>query len=297
VSVAGDVDTTTLTAMFDKMMEVAKEHGAKAPDTSAKNKSSVEMKGSATKTVVKEAALEIFGDQEDLSEEFKERTAVLFEAAVEARVIEERMALEEAFEAALEEEVASVMEDIVEGVDSYLDYVVENWMEENKVAIESTFRAEIAENFIEAFKALLSEHYVDLPEDRVDVLEELTAKLEELEADLNEAINENVELRSFLAEHEAADTLADVAEGLIPTQADKFLNLAEGVDFTGDIEDYRKRLTIIREQHFGKSKKAASEENTVLAEQTEIDTVDSTPKNVDPTVADYAKGISARFRK
>jgi len=253
-------------------------------DTSAKNKASVAAK----------EEVEAMFDGEDLSEEFKEKATTFFQAAMHARLEEEHARLEEEFNTKLEEQVAHIVEDLSTKVDDYLNYVVEQWMEENEIAIESSLRSEITEQFIEGFRQLCVENNVELPEEKIDVLGELGAQIEELEAKLDEAVNANIELTKTLDEQTKELVFAEVAEGMAATQIDKFSTLAEGVDFD-DAETYKRKLELVKEQYFTEKKSA-----TTIAEQEE-DAAEGLSESVQPqvpaAVANYVKAISRTIKK
>jgi hypothetical protein len=241
---------------------------------------------------MKEAVDAMFAG-DDLSEEFKEKATVVFEAAVNAKLTEEVAKLEEEFEAKLDEQAELAVNELVEKVDSYLDYVVEQWMEANEVAIEKGIRNEIAESFIEGLRELFVEHSINIPEEDVDVLADITEQLEETEAALNEAKNEAIELRKQLDESKREDAFETIAEGLTDTQSEKLKALTEGLEF-GNLDDYTRKVEIIKENYFGDSKKVELTE-----EVGEIDPIEegTTEVSVDPTVARYADAISRTLRK
>jgi hypothetical protein len=249
------------------------------PDgASEKNKKSTDMAAGAgpktkdpmPKLNVKEDVEAMFEGQ-DLSEEFKENASTLFEAAISARMIAETARLEEEYETKFAEEVDSLAEELSAKLDSYLDYVVEQWMEENEVAIESTLRNELMEEFIDGLKGLFAEHYINVPEEKVDVLESLADKVSDLETKLDAAITENAELKGALVEESAKNIFEEVASTLALTQREKFAALAEGVDFDGDLETYEKKLKIVKENYFKTEKTASTNinEETFIAEETE----------------------------
>jgi len=272
-------------------------------DKSAANQASVDMKGgkgpktrdAMPKLSVKEDVEEMFVGH-DLSEDFKEKASTLFEAAIQARIITETARLEEEFEAYLEEAVAEINEELTSKIDSYLDYVVEQWMEDNEVAIESTLRNELAEEFIEGLKGLFSEHYIDVPQDKIDVIESLASKVEELEAMVSDTLEENNQLKDALVGTEKKEVFESFLDDLALTQQEKFKALAEGIDFDGDLETYAKKLSIVKENYFGVEKKAPTSTN--LVEETfEGDTKDTNNVNVDPTMSFYAQAISRTLKK
>ncbi len=273
-------------------------------DKSGHNQSTIDMKPSdataksAPKTRdampklnVREDIEEMFNGQ-DLSEEFKDNVATLFEAAVSVRVIAEQTRLEEEFETKLQEEVSSIAEEMTSKLDTYLDYVVENWMKENEVAIESTLRNELAEEFMEGLKNLFAEHYISVPEEKVDVLEAMAEKVEALEAKLDEAISENVELRNFVVENERQDIVESLASDLALTQQEKFAALVEGIEFDGDLDVYAKKLMIVKENYF---KNEATSSSSIEEETFEGEV--AVTKNIDPTVGRYLDAISRTVKK
>ncbi len=274
-------------------------------DKSAANQSTLDMKPSdatgksAPKTRdampklnVKEDIEEMFNGQ-DLSEEFKDNVATLFEAAVSARMVAETARLEEAYEEALKEEIANFGEELTSKLDTYLDYVVENWMKENEVAIESTLRNELAEEFMEGLKNLFAEHYISVPEEKVDVLEAMAEKVAALEEKLDETITENFELKSLAAENERQDIVESLASDLALTQQEKFAALVEGIEFDGDLDTYAKKLMIVKENYF---KVESTSHSSNIEEETFEGEVSET-KNVDPTVGRYLAAISRTVKK
>lgn len=269
--------------------ETSTENNVKATSTAAaSNKASIAAKTSAA---VKEDIDAMFSGEE-LSEDFKEKAVTIFEAAVATRVeqIVEEMQAEQA--EAVEAQVAEITEGLSATVNEYLDYVVEQWMEENKVAIEHSLRTEVTEGFINGLHKLFAENYLEVPEDKVDVVEELAAKVEELEAKLNDSINENIELKSVVAESQKEKIFADVTEGLAATQVEKLRTLSEGVEF-GNAETYAKKLQIVKESYFADSKKSSV---TVLTEENGIEEA-PVAKAVDPSVAKYVSAISRTVKK
>jgi hypothetical protein len=238
---------------------------------------------------VKEDVEEMF-DGQDLSEEFREKASTIFEAAVTARTLVEMARLEEEYEERLQEEVTSIAESLESSLDSYLDYVVDNWMKDNEVAIESTLRNEIMEEFIGGLKGLFAEHYIDVPTEKVNVIEELASKVEELEIRLDESINENVQLKKTVMESTRNEILEEVAEDLNLVQSEKFFALAEGVAFDGDLNAYKRKLSYVKETYFPTSKKVYNsniEEETFEGNTTLNESVSS-----DPAINRYAQIIS-----
>jgi hypothetical protein len=186
---------------------------------------------------------------EDLSEEFHAKATTIFEAAVKAKLEEEVALLEQAYAETLEERVAEIQAQLAEDVDNYLNYVVEQWIEENEVAVESALRSELTEDFISGLHALFAEHYIDVPEDSVNVVEELSQTVEELEAKLNEEIERNVALTGMISESRKSELTSYVCEGLTTTQAEKLKGLVEGVEYTND-DEFITKISTLRENYF-----------------------------------------------
>jgi hypothetical protein len=265
-----------------------------APDASEKNKSSVAMKPSAAKEDVEK----LFAGQE-LSEEFKKDAATLFEAAVAARVLEENLVLEEAYEAMLAESVEEIADALAEQVDAYLDAVVEQWLEENEVAIESALRNELTEEFMTGLKNLFAEHYIDLPEERVDVVEELAARVEELEDLLDSQINENIEIKRALAEAEAEaeaeEALETAMEGMNMTQRERFKIMAETVEYDGDSAEFARKLDAIKTTYFTEGRSKIVETN-IVDETFEGETAPEVVSN-DPNINRYVQAIGRTVKQ
>ena len=186
---------------------------------------------------------------EDLSEEFQEKARTIFEAAIKTRVAEIKEDLQSAYEAALVEEVAEIKSELVDRVDAYLEYVAEEWINENALAVEHGLKTEMTESFLSGMKSLFEDHYVSIPEDKYDVIESMVDKLDEMEAKLNEQIQKNVALNRRLAESVTEVIFAEVSEGLALSQKDKLASLAENVEFDSEA-DYREKLVTLRESYF-----------------------------------------------
>lgn len=242
---------------------------------------------------VKEDLENIFNGQ-DLSEEFKEKTATLFEAAVNIRVLNEVARLEEEYESKLNENLEVFNEQVTSKVDAYLDYVVENWMQENEVAIESTLRNELMDEFIVGLKNLFAEHNISVPEEKVDVVEALTEKVSSLEEKLDEAITHNNELRSVLVQESAKQIFANLASDLALTQQEKFAALAEGIEFDGNLEVFAKKLAIIKENYFGIESKSSYSSN--IEEETFEGEIAQPVTGNDP-ISRYAQAIAKTIKK
>jgi hypothetical protein len=231
---------------------------------------------------------------ENLSEEFKDKATTIFEAAVIARtqaVMEDiEQALFEEFEVAVEE----IKEDLATKLDDYINYMAEEWLKENQLAVEKGLRAEIVESFISGMKNLFEEHYIDIPEEKVDIVEGLTSKVEELEASLNEQIQSAVEMKKELNEHKKFEAIHAVCEGLTQTQVEKMKSLAEGVEFTTD-EEFADKLVTLRESYFNEPVNTSG--SSALNEEVDIEDEKKVDKSVDPTIAAYAQTISKTLVK
>jgi len=198
----------------------------------------------------------------DLSEEFKEKAATIFETAVKTRIQEQVKVLESQYEEKLSKETETVKEAMVSKVDSYLNYVVEEWMKENELAVERGIRTEIAEDFITGLKSLFKEHYIDVPEEKYNVLEDLTNQSKDLEAKLNEQIEKNVNLSKEVSEFHKKQAILEVTADLAETEKEKFVSMAENVEYDS-AEKFREKLETIKESYFPKTKTEVTEDNSV----------------------------------
>ena len=242
---------------------------------------------------------------EELSEEFKEKAATIFEAAVFAKVNEEvnsRVeALEEQYKTELEGSILETREEMVKKVDDYLNYVVKEWMQENELAIEKGIRSEIVEDFMVGLKNLFVEHYIDIPEEKVDLVDDLFAKVEDLEESLNKEMEKNVDMQSELKEYKKFEAIANISEDLTDVQVEKMQKLAETVDFESE-DEYAEKLQVIKENYFPANGSVASEESTnddsqpeVLTEE-EAKEVEETAEMSD-TMKWYSSAISRTIKK
>ena len=198
----------------------------------------------------------------DLSEEFKEKAATIFETAVKTRIQEQVKVLEAQYEDKLSKESETIKEAMTEKVDSYLNYVVEEWMKENELAVERGIRTEIAEDFITGLKSLFKEHYIDVPEEKYNVLDDLTNQTKDLESKLNEQIEKNVNLSKEVSDLHKREAIAEVSEDLTDTETEKFISMAENVEFESS-EKFKEKLETIKESYFPKTKSEVAEENSV----------------------------------
>jgi len=224
-----------------------------------------------------------------LSEEFKEKTAIIMEAAIKSKLRSEIARLEESYEEQLDEAVTSIQEELVEKVDSYLNYVVENWLEENKLAVQSGLRTEIAENFMKSLKDLFVESYIDVPEEKVDLVDDLSEQVESLEAELNAKIENEMAMREELEMYKRESIILEMADGLADTQIDRLAALAEGVDFD-DEESFREKVAVIKETYFGAKKKKTAAIAESYEESDEDEEVDI-PENMAAYVTALRKSV------
>ena len=190
---------------------------------------------------------------EDLSEEFKEKAKTIFEASINAKITDIENQLNEEYAKKLDEEVQEIKVELTERTDAYLEYVADEWMKENALAVENGIKTEMTESFMEGMKKLFEEHYVTLPEDKYDVLENMVDKLDEMESKLNEQIEKNVALNQRLSESTAQTIINNVAEGLAVSQKEKLQSLAESVEFESE-ESYRGKIETLKESYFGQKK-------------------------------------------
>jgi len=236
----------------------------------------------------------IFGD--DLSEEFKEKATSIFEAAVIARVNSEMDKVTSSLEEKYAADVADYKEGIVEKIDSYLNYVVENYIRDNELAIENGLRTEIAEDFMAGLKVLFKEHYIEVPEEKYDVIGELQAKAEELEAKLDEAIGHNVDLNKEVTSLKRIAVVEELSKDLADTEAAKLGKLLEGVDFENE-DLYREKVSVIKENYFPK-KQLTESKQTSQVQQTLIEDNGSAPDYTGDTVVNaYAQALSRTIKR
>ena len=203
---------------------------------------------------------------EELSEEFREKAKLIFESAINSKISEIYESLETRYEAQLLEEVDAMKEQLVERVDSYLEYVSDEWLQENALVVEQGLKTEMTESFLTGMKSLFEDHYVTIPEDRYDVLESMVDKLDEMETKLNEQIERNVALNQRLAESVADVILSDVSEGLATSQKDKLASLSESVEFESEA-NYREKLVTLRESYFPRNTGTQRDYSEMLSEE------------------------------
>ena len=223
---------------------------------------------------------------EELSEEFKAKAKTIFEAAINSKIAEIRATIEEEHEARIAEELAEEKEALQERVDSYLEYVSDEWMEENTLAIEHGLKTELTESFLSGMKSLFEENYVSIPDDKYDVLESMVEKLDDMETKLNEQIEKNIHLNKSLAEATADGILDTVSEGLASTQKEKLASLAESVEFESETQ-YRDKLETLKESYFTSSASTANRTETLTEGEA------AAPESYSGSMASYLKTLSA----
>ena len=260
---------------------------AVAPTTKPSDASAKMEEVATDEEVFAEDIESLFADDSTISEDFKAKASTLFEARVHDRVSQIQEAMEAEYAGMLEEAVETVKTDLTEKVDSYLNYVVEQWLEQNEIAIESGLRAELTEEFIAGLRNLFAEHYIDVPAEKVNLVDELASKVEELEGKLDEEIERSVELKKSLVESRKVEITHAVCEGLVATQVEKIKSLAESVDYS-TAEEYQSKLETIRENYFPSGIKKAAEGQ--LHEQ--VEEASDKPVINDPFVAMVSQAIS-----
>ena len=243
-------------------------------------------------TVDVEQDVQALFEGEELSEEFQSKARTIFEAAIKEKVSEIKENLQTAYEQALVEEVASVRDELTERVDAYLEYVADEWIQENQLQVESGLKTEMTESFLEGMKSLFEEHYVSVPEDKYDVLESMVDKLDEMESKLNEQIERNVALNQRLAESNSDVILADVSEGLALSQKEKLASLASNVEFESET-DYREKLVKLKESYFPSKTSAPSAHSETISEGTQVDS----PQQVSSAMEAYMQTLSRVAKK
>ena len=251
------------------------------------------MKKEKMKEKMKEDMDALLGD-ENLSEEFVSKATTIFEAAVISRTESILEDIQNELVIQFEEAIEEVKEDLATKVDDYMNYMAEEWMKENTLAVEKGLRSEIVEDFIAGLKDLFVEHYIDIPEEKVNVVEELTTRVEELESSLNEQINAAIQLKKELNEKTKTEAIHAVCEGLTQTQVEKMKQLAESVEFTSE-EEFADKVVTLRESYFEQPVKSA--DSSALNEEITVEEEDKKSVSTDPAIAQYAQSISKSLVK
>jgi hypothetical protein len=274
------MNASELKASYDKMMSKESEHEEESVDESTLDDRLASVDVSEDVTALT--------DGEELSEEFKEKASTIFEAAVKSKLRSEVERIEEAKVQEVAEEVNRVRDELTEKVDAYMNYVVEEWMKENEIAIERGLKGEIAEDFISGLKNLFTEHYIDVPDEKYDILGQQSEKIDELETKLNEQIEKSAKLKSEKDVLVRESVFAEVASDLADTEVEKFKSLAEDVDFT-DEDTFRGKLDTLKESYFPKA--------TTVAES--VDSADESGASYDTTgaMSAYLSAISKNVKR
>ena len=239
-----------------------------------------------------EADVNALFEGEELSEEFQNKARTIFEAAINAKLAEVKEAVKTEYEEQLVEEVAAIKSELEERVDAYLEYVADEWLQENEIAIESGLKTEMTESFLNGMKNLFEEHYVSVPEEKYDVIESMVDKLDEMEGKLNEQIEKNIALNRRLAESSADVVFGEVTEGLATSQKEKLATLVENVEFESEA-DYREKLVTLKESYFPSNAGAQKDKSENLSEETSTPTY----QDISSTMETYLQTMSRVSKK
>ena len=270
----------------DKKESAEKEDDKKSEVKEEDKKEDEKVKEEKEKDIdVKEHVDALVAGDDSLSEEFKQKAATVFEAAIKSKVKEIAEDIQADYDKKLTEETSKSKDELVEKVDSYLAYVVEEWMKENELALERGIKGEIAEDFIGGLKKLFEDHYIDVPDEKYNVLEDQSSKIEELNKKLNESIEKNVELSKENGKLQRQDIIDEASKELAETQKEKFNKLAEEVEYSNE-EDFKSKVATIKESYFGK-KESTSEIDDVAAESNA-----EQPQDLTNAMAAYSAAIS-----
>ena len=253
---ADDVVSEEETAEVDETQEVVAEEEATEEEVVEEEQIDIE------------ADVQALFEGEELSEEFQDKARTIFEAAINAKLAEVKEAVKTEYEEQLVEEVAAIKSELEERVDAYLEYVADEWLQENQIAVESGLKTEMTESFLNGMKNLFEEHYVSVPEDKYDVIESMVDKLDEMEGKLNEQIEKNIALNRRLAESTADVVFSDVTEGLATSQKEKLATLVENVEFESET-DYREKLVTLKESYFPSNAGSQRDKSENLSEGNE----------------------------
>ena len=241
-----------------------------------------------------EADVQALLEGEELSEEFQEKARTIFEAAIRSKVSEITESIKAQYEETLVEEVKEIKAELQERLDSYLEYVADEWVSENELAIQNGLKTEMTESFLEGMKKLFEDHYVTIPEEKYDVIESMVDKLDEMESKLNEQIDKNVALNKRLAESTADVIFSEVTEGLAQTQRDKLATLAENVEFESE-NGYREKLETLKESYFPSKPSTPTSKSENLTEESEA--TDYQSKSVSSTMERYLQTMTRVAKK
>lgn len=281
---------------FDRMVDALESEENISEDTDE----TVEVVRAGHKVTAEEINIEedvsaLFANDDTLTEEFKQKAVTIFEAAVVSKINEQLEKYVVDIESEIEAEKVRLKEETVKQLDQYLDYVVENWMEENRLAVESGIKAEVTESFITGLKDLFTEHYIEIPDDKVDVVEELAARADELESRLNEEIEKSTVMKSEMTQFMKSELVAEASESLTETQKEKFKVLAESVDFV-DEDEFIQKLETLKESYFT----STDESKAVVSDFDDAEPLEEDVKpsyTANPEMSAYVSTISRTLKK
>lgn len=283
-----EMDQNSLLDFYEKVMAgIGHEADAIPANAASKNQASIAMK-----KAIKEELETVFGDNQQLSEEFKEKVSTLFEAAVSSRLSILEAELQEAYEEILESDLEEITNNLVDKLDGYLDYIADTWVNENHVGIEKSLQHEISEEFIHDLKRLFEHHNIAIPEEKVDVLEMLNDRVEELEEQLNNVVSSNIELSESLKETEKQLIINELASDLSASQTEKFYSLVEDLDYN---ENFAEKAELIKETHFSSRRTPSSHSSKIITEEVVYSSDDEPEKRTaliyDPKIHNLAQKI------
>jgi hypothetical protein len=260
----GEMPKAALDALAKSKDKKEKSEEADAKDKEKKGETMMKASYKKEEIDVSDHVEALVNGENDLSEDFKNKAATIFETAIRSKVAEIAESMEADYNTKLEQESVKAKDELTEKVDSYLSYVVEEWMKENEIALERGIKGEIAEDFISGLKKLFAEHYIDVPDEKYDVLEAQATKIETLESKLNEQIEKNVELKKDNSVKSQKEIMSEIANDLADTQKEKFAKLAEEIEYS-TAEDFKKKCETIKESYFGQKAKADESLDDVAA--------------------------------
>ena len=288
---------------FKDLMDVieAEDLGGETPDDAAPEgdkvaigKKKKKIKVAMPEINVKED-IDALVEGEELSEEFKSKASTIFEAAVHQKVMEVAASkvdeMEQEYQSELQEEIVSFRDELTDKVDGYLNYVVEEWMKENELALESSLRSEITEEFMGGLKDLFKEHYIEVPDEKVDIVENMFDKVEDLEGQLNDKVQDNIKLKSELNEYRKNKILEEVCDDLADTQSEKMKTLVEGVSYEDDSESFEEKVKTIKENYFPETKK---QDDNVEQIDSSSEVEESSEPKMNSIMEAYSKAIARK---
>ena len=294
-----EVKKVELAAAYHEMMKKLNGEGAHEDDEEDDDEKEESVKIASKKITKEDIDVSqdmdaIFNSEDELTEDFKTKATVIFETAVISKVNEVLAKISDSQESDLAEEKEKIAEELSTKLDDYLDYVVGSWVEENKIAIERGIRGQISEDFLSGLKALFTEHYVEIPEEKVDVVEELVSKVDDLESDLKEQTENNIALNKQIKDFECQQTFDSCTSGLTESEIEKFRDLATNVEFE-DQDDYRSKINIIKENYFKQSSEDLSSEVNIDVDSPIEE--DQTDEGTDPTMSAYVNTLTRSLKK